>query len=296
MKYEIQPQENGASFTKIVDEIETICQRNNLNHRFVGGILSDLLDLATIQSAKIDPINKTLFLPHHLKPTLIRADGTIKDFDMITFSADQNAHRVTRENIAGRERQAEKMNDPYPFASLEPTRYPAQGNRNRFTQLVSSLDVDANNQLYLSFDAISQPISWDSVEAWKVILNNGTFFTTLNPYAHALRYFMRTPAGVKRKDKELMLTPIGHTNKIHLLMSLASRVKKEALKHGIDYRSKEYYEPWKEFILALLKLQNTRVKIKGFILKKYWDGPGTALAHGKGILKPFRKLGDKFSG
>lgn len=299
MKELIKTQEIVTGFSKIAANVDNTLRKHNLDHRLVGGILPDLLNLNVIRTAQIDPVERKLFLPDHINPTLLRNDGTVKDLDVITFSPNINSHQSALMEIAKKEKQAKSQGHPYPFVALERTRYSGQAKINQLSEFVSSFVVDENNQLHLKYDSISEPITKKSVEEWTVQLRDGTTLTMFNPCAHVLRYPMRGPAGVKKKDKIPIpdpLAPYGYTNKISLLMTLSARVQEEGLKYGIDYNSEEYYAPWKRFILNLLKHPNANIKAKGFIAKLYWDTFGTALAHGKGVFKPLSRFSTKFTG
>lgn len=297
MKEGIRTQEISTNFSTIVADVDSILTEHCLGHRFVGGILPDLLNLEAIRMAQIDPIGKRLFLSTHLNPKILRQDGTVKDLDIVTFSPDINRHKRALSNIAEKEKQAKKQGQPYPFVALEPTCYPGKAKKSRLLEFVSSFVVDKNGQLYLKYDSIYEQITEKSVEKWTVRLSDNTTFTIFNPCAHALRYPMRGPGGIKKKDIKPIpdpFAPHGYTNKISLLMSLSKRVQTEGLKYGIDYNSEEYYAPWKRFILKMLKHPDISTKTKGLIAKLYWDTFGTALAHGKGIWQPISRLSTKF--
>lgn len=275
--------------------IEQICREHELNHRFVGGTLTDLLDPQT--EAEIDFFNRTLFLTNYTSPQMHRSDGTIKDVDLICFCSYQAEFTQGSRALKALEKDRRQRKEPFPHISLEPTLFPSWPERKAALQFVSGLDVDKSGQLYLTFDRIRKPIDWESVRPWTIVLtqHGNASLTILNPFAHALRYAMRVPSGVKKKDKETRVEEDERYSKMSLLLRLGMEVAREAQKHGYDYRH-ELYRPWIEFIQAMMRSTDFRIRAKRAITGAYWDTVGTAIAHGRGFFKPLAEFGDKLTG
>lgn len=280
------PQGNIESFSAneryiaAIAQIERVATYLGINHRIVGGTFTDLLNPQTTFS--IDPTNHTIAPDGYNQPTMYRADGTVKDVDMISFCPNQITVSEAKRLLKDFERQK-----PFPHISLEPTYYSHWPRRNRLTQMVSTIDVDGEDNAAtpsLNFGNIHQPISWESVAPWKVVLDNGVSFTILNPYAHGLRYVMRNLSGVKKKDRE----------KMSILMRMGGQVRQAGLAQEEDYL--ELYRPWIVFIHSMQRADDlvTRLKTKG--TRFYWNTVGTSFAHGRGIFKPLASLGDRFTG
>lgn len=265
--------------------VEQICRLHNLDHRFVGGTLTDFLSPQT--RWEIDFPNQTLYLKNYTSPQMYHSDGTIKDVDLICFCPYEREFIQGKSALKSLEKDRKQRREPFPYPSLEPTLFPDWPKRNIFAQMVSGLEVDEGGRLYLVFDKIRQPVEWETVEPWRVVLTNhgNISITTLNPFAHALRYAMRVPSGVKRKDKEIQVTEDERFNKMSLLMHLGRQVEQEAQKFGYDYRH-GLYRPWIDFIQEIMRSEDLRIMVKRKITGKYWDTIGTAVAHGRGIFKP----------
>lgn len=287
---EINPVDEA--YIKAIETIEETCRIHGLNHRFVGGTLTDLLNPNT--QAEIDIENRVVYLTDYNQPKMLRSDGTVKDADLISFLVNQDGFNDGKLALKEKEREAKKEKQPFPHVSIEPIRSPMWP-RNRVLQMVSGFETDGQGRLYLTFDHLVQEIDRRTIEPWTIELaDNFLSFTTLNPFAHALRYRMRVPSGVKRKDKEVKIENGQVTSKMILLMTLGIQVLEEGKKHGIDYR--ELYDSWIDFIFAMRKDNTLSVAAKRAITQSYWDTVGTAFAHGRGILKPLAELGDRFSG
>lgn len=307
--------------------VEEACNRHGINHRFVGGTFTDLLGPAT--QTIIDIERKTIHLENYNPPTAVRSDGTIKDADLICFCEDQEKVAKAQREIQGLAVTAKKQRRPFPFVSLEPTHYSDWPEHKRWKQFVTTFEVDKKGDLSLNFGRIHQSITWESVEPWRVDLGNGVSFTILNPFAHALCYVLRVPSGVKKKDKEILTDPSwGPYSKMSILMRVASRVHVAGEEHRLDY--KRLYQPWVEYIRRLTKLPpladikdpillakmflrypeetigdlvdelrshpDPLTWLKARVTKAYWDGPGEAVAHGRGVFKKLSKLSSKMSG
>jgi hypothetical protein len=276
-----------------IGAIEEICKDIPF-HVHVGGTFTDLIGPKT--TFTISPVSRTLILANYLPPTMIRSDGTPKDIDMIVGVKKKLDFLKLKERLKALT-PTNKNHELFPSISVEPILYyPEWKPRNAIFQLVSGIDVDQANTPFLVFGFNRTPISWKSLEKWKVTAGH-LEFATLNPFAHALRYPMRVPSGVKKKDKEIKVENDFRFNKMSLLMRLANQIYIAGLEVGIDYKNENYYLPWKEFLInGFLKKQSALTKVKAGITGWFWNSIGTEIAHGKGFLEPFSHLSDRFTG
>ncbi|HSW96700.1 MAG TPA: hypothetical protein VLF89_02650 [Candidatus Saccharimonadales bacterium] len=271
---------NKTSFERIISAIEIYCIKQQLNHRFVGGVsFGGLLNEKT--SAEIDIDAKTIKLKRHNKETLLRNDKTIRDIDVIFFCNNKNKINKFASFITDL-RKSHGNTGTFPDISYEPTIYPHFGKRNHFSQFVTALEVDEENNLYLAFDDVQQKISWESIEPWTVILEDGLTFTVRNPIADYYAYIFRSPAGPKPKDEK----------KLRYVKKLAEAVVNLGKAHNpqIDYESQLYYGSWQKYIEKLNKTENPVTNTKKFWLKVYWQTIGTLFAH------IFTRSGNNFTG
>lgn len=267
-----------TSFEQIISAIETYCNQHTLNHRFVGGVsFGGLLNDKT--TAEINIEGKTVRLKKHNQETLFRKDKTIRDIDVIFFCGDKHKLSKFASFIADLRKNAPKT-EIFPDISYEPTIYPTFGKRNHFAQFVTALEVDEKNNVYLAFDDVRQKISWESVEPWTVILEDGMKFTVRNPIADYYAYIFRSPAGPKPKDEK----------KLRYVKKLADAVIALGKDSNIDYNSQTYYGAWQTYIEKLNKTENPMTNTKKFWLKVYWLTIGTLFAH------IFTRSGNNFTG
>lgn len=265
----------------ILRELEQFCQEQGIDHRFVGGVsFGGLLNDKTI--CKIDIPNRTMYLKDYNPPFLMRLDGTLRDIDIILFEKDKKKIQLLKDFVE----KLRKTYLPFPLISIEATIYPSLGRRNPALQFVTAYEVDSDNHLHLAFDVIIYPISWRSVEAWTLVLDNKVKLTVRNPIADFYAYSFRSPSGIKPKDK----------SKVEQLKSLCQAVYAEGAKHHINYYSKEYYKPWQHFTEEIEKSAKLRIKLKRFILGLYWSTIGTWFAHGRGVSKVTSGLANQFTG
>ena len=258
-----------ATPENIISQIEQYALAHKLNHRFVGGVsFGGLLNEQTIADIFFD--EHTIRLHKHNKNTFIREDKTIRDIDIILFCEDKkgiNAFHHFLKNLKTTTLHPEN----FPDVSVEPTLYPSLGKRNPIAQFVTALEVDTKNNLFLTFEDITQQISWQSVEPWTVILENNFRFTVRNPIADYYAYLFRSPGGPKPKDIKKIL----HLKK--LAETIISKGKEQ--QPAIDYLSKDYYGAWEAYIEKLHKTSNPLTNAKKFWIKLYWLTIGTPLAH-----------------
>lgn len=273
--------------SEIIQQIEDYCDQHKLNHRFVGGVsYGGLLNKKTTYDISIT--EKKVILQNHNPLTLLRNDQTIRDIDMILFCEDMKKFLAFKQFLIDIEQASWKQHKPFPLVSVENAIYETLGIRNPMNQFVTSLEVDKKNNVYLTFDDITQQIHWDSVEPWHVVLENGATFTTRNPIADYFAYQYRAPGGIKPKD----------IKKLVYLKILAEAVTEAGTKNtpAVNYFSEHYYLPWKDYIKKLDITTHPRIKVKKFLLVLYWTTIGTTLAHGKGALRYLLIFSNRFTG
>lgn len=254
---------------KTLKSIETYCKKNEIDHRFVGGVsFGGLLNEHTTYD--INQKQRIITLSHHNELQLFRSDGSTKDIDMILFCPDQGKLLAFKSFLLQLERDAWRQKQLFPIVSYENAIYPHHPQRNVITQFVSALEVDQDNRVFLTFDDAKQEISWESLHPWTVILadQDATNLTVRNPIADFYAYHFRSPGGLKPKDEK----------KIIYLQKLT----KELLHYFPEYDI--MYEPWRAFIKQLEKTKNGRIQLKIVITKLYWATIGTTLSHGKGVI------------
>lgn len=274
------------SLSKVILAIEQYCRKKNIIHRFVGGVsYGGLLNKHTTYT--IDIAEKTVRLSLHNPLSLMRIDGTIRDIDLIIFCPAKKESSHLKNYIYEMESIAAKAHTPFPVVSIENAIYEPEI-RNTTAQFVTAIEITKHNDLFLTFDDITQRISWESLEPWQVILEDGTSFTTRNPIADYYAYQVRAPGGIKPKDRE----------KIKWLKKLSESVIDEGKKYEptTDYTSDMYYGSWKEYMKRLDGTSHVRIRIKKFLLALYWHTIGTTLAHGKGLLRYILVFSNQFTG
>lgn len=272
----------------IVSRIESICREEGVPHRFVGGVAySGLLTEKT--TFRIDVRKKTVVLKNHLNLPVFRADGTVRDIDLITFASDPQKLSRLKERFIQLASESD-LGNRFPFISVENAIFNNDKKHNKVFQFVCSISIEGSDfgrgKAYLVYENISKEISWESLEAWTMKLEDGTSYTVRNPYGDLLGYLVRTPIGFKPKDRE----------KLALMEPLVDKTIEEGKKAGIDYFSDQYYGPWLNFFQKMASAGG-RVGLKREIIKTYWDIFGTKLAHGKGpVAKVISRLGNQFTG
>lgn len=284
----------NRDYLEHIETMQDICDDSETNHRFVGGTLTDFLNPRT--RVEFDFDRNIVYLSDCTTPQMYRSDRTVKDADIISFCEDPLIFKRVKRELEDLEESFERKKLPFPHVSIEPTRFPTFAPANRALQFTSGFEVDKNGDLFLTFDRIRQKTDWDAVEPWDVILTgkNGVFFTTLNPFAHALRYLMRVPSGMKKKDKDIKEQDGVIFNKMSPFVKLALDFAQEAEVHGLDME--QLYAPWIEFIMKMRYDKTPRMRTKRLVTDTYWNSFGTVIAHGRGIFKPLAELGDRFAG
>lgn len=257
----------------MIVDLQSFCKENGLNHRFVGGIsYGGLLNEKT--TYEVDALKKEVRLRKHNQLTLLRDDGTVRDIDLIFLTQNQTKIARLKEYVRELKWRTRNKISFTPSISIEGVRPIIDKQKTgQFFQYVTEIGIK-KGQHYLMFDEIKEKISLDSLEPWTVILENGTTFTTRNPLADYYAYQFRSPSGVKQKD----------IDKVKLLKKLSAQVVKEGVKNSIFYNSKQYYQPWQQYIRKLQRSTLPAVLSKRAILAWYWQTIGTSFSHGKGVL------------
>lgn len=290
----VKPEARSETYcVEILGRAEEILVRSAVDHRFVGGAITNPINLAT--AVVIDAKEKKSKFHSHGPLTLVRGDDSIRDVDVIGFSPYPETYTEAKRRFEEERVRAKGRDLPYPTVSVEPTHYPNWPARNRILQFVSTIDVDESGRFHLTFGKVDQEIPRETMEAWKVMFQGGLELTSINPFGLRLRYGMRNASGFKKKDLALEFTHEGKPySRLDVLARITNSVKEQGLAQGIDYEAS--YQSWQEFIYKLRFHPDPLTRAKALVTKVYWETVGTAMAHGAGILKPFAKLGDKFTG
>lgn len=273
---------NSREYQLLIRNVDRIAKFHQIDMRIVGGSITDLLSLST--KYQIDPLNRKIIFNNYPSHSDKRSDGSYKDIDAICFCPNINTIDEFRRDIKGLLSDYKKLNSSAIQFSVEPAFYhdnPGWGERNPYTQFVSSIDV-YNNQPYLQFGSIKQKVSWQSFEPWSVYLSDELdepWITSLGPFPQALRYCMRMPSGVKDKDKKIKVEDGIEHSKMSLLMRMAVDAKKAGRKVGIDYLSDDYYGPWLSFIREMHNSQDINIRFKRWAGKTFWNTIGDKVSH-----------------
>lgn len=264
----------------ILQELENFCQKQHIPHRFVGGVsFGGLLNKETTWEINIK--NRIIILKRHNQLNLLRQDGTIKDIDLILLTSDVSQ----KDRFLNFIHVIKNSYLRFPSISIELEK--ESDKHKTYLQFVTAIVKDKKEVLFLSFDAISERISTESLEPWKLILEDGKKITVRNPIGDYYAYQFRSPSGVKKKDKE----------KLMLLKNLTEDMIETGLRENIDFMSSEYYGAWQKYTEKLRMTHNKITVIKKYIMNIYWNTIGTSFAHESGIFgKLFSFLSDKFTG
>ena len=271
MKTAITPpvtKENALEY--MIAAIEKYAQLNGVDHRFVGGVsYGGLLDNNTTYTVDIQ--KKTIQLHNHHAFEFVRADGSVRDIDLILLN--QNAEVIDNfsqyiQSLKWDIKQKLHILPPISFEGVFKKREKPPGLLEYVTTLHSSSD-----NYFLVFDKVAQQISTTSLEPWTVQLENGLSYTTRNPIADYYAYQFRSPAGIKPKDVKKILN----------LSKLVDTMLEKGRRKKINYMDAEHYGPWLEFIYRLERSTDPSVQRKRAITRWYWSTLGTAFSHGRGI-------------
>ena len=98
---------------------------------------------------------------------------------------------------------------------------------------------------------------------------------------------MRTGGGIKIKDKQC-----GKLDNVHRLAQQGERAMR--LAYGDDYSV--MFAGWETFLDRLLTHQDRQTKMRAAVARFWWDHEriSTAVAHGRGILKPLSQFTELF--
>lgn len=259
------------------------------SHRFVGGVLplkyhhnedgSVVLD----SRVKFDFDNRTMHLENHEPFDLFRSDETNRDIDMIDLSSDPVARKKFRAFVTALRTGASAVNLPHPHVGVEGVFYHGGRRRRRFAQLVSAFEEDEDGQQYLAFGNLRVAINPRTLEPWRVVFEDGTSVTMLNPFAHYLCYLLRVPSGTKPKDVQ--------SGSLGAQGAVADEFIRQGLDNGINYMA--LHTEWYKYIHRLRYRQDVPTWIKAHITNFFWSTIGESVAHGRGVFKP---LADKTTG
>ncbi|MBI2337780.1 hypothetical protein HYU95_01220 [Candidatus Daviesbacteria bacterium] len=286
-----------SEYQKLLGNIEQYCQSVGLNHRFVGGTITDLIGPETNYKIEVNQRKVTIINPE--KPKVIRSDGSTKDIDMVVFTVDRLKLAEARRTFGDWKERATAQGIVFPQISMEAARYSGLSGINSLRQFVTAWEVDSLYRPYLVFGKIRQQIKLESIAPWTVEAGNGLSITAFNPVAHALCYELRVPSGVKPKDKETIGTYDDWVieapySKKSLIDNLARQTIAEGKNAGVNYN--EMYRAWKDYIKTLTEGPDLPTKLKGEITGIYWKTIGTKLTHGLGIFGKLSNFNDRMSG
>lgn len=282
-------------YIQVISNIEQYCQEQGLDHRFVGGTLTDFIGPQTDYS--IDVKARKVILINPKEPSLIRSDNTVKDIDLVVFTPDREKFERAKAVFEDWERKAKEAGQHFPFISVEAARHPDWPKRNILKQFVSAFEYDEEGKPHLAFGSTDQMINQDSLKPWQVNTGTGVEITTFHPLGHILCYALRVPSGVKRKDKQVLgsnKSGYGKFNKMSLLGKFAVRTMEVEREVELDgYGS---FREWIDYIHTLSRNPDPLTRVKRWITGLYWDTIGTKVAHGGGIFAKLSTRSNKMTG
>jgi hypothetical protein len=292
-------------FVQTLSNVEDLCTGLEIDHRFVGGTISDLYRPDT--QIEIDPEKRTITLDPFNPPTMLRPDGTVRDADLVCFSQDQSEIREAVSGFREIAKEAKRLGLPCPYTSIESAKWVASEReegtiflrdwKKRLRQWVTAFEVhqDSNSGCHLSLaiDPVRQEIPVRSVEPWHIKAGNLTL-TAFNPYTHWMCYRIRAPSGVKKKDLEL-LPVYGGLSRITFLKKFAQRFI-DQLREQTGVNIREDYEPWWQYEQALAEASGGLLPLRRQLERLYWDTIGTSASRGRGFWGPISRLSNKFTG
>lgn len=273
---------NEDDYLQIVSDIESYCQDNGLDHRFVGGTVSDLIGPET--EFQIYVAARRIRLVNANKPTMIREDGSVKDMDLVVFTKSREDFLRAKSTFERRETEAKAQNQPFPQISIEAAYQPDWPERNKLKQFVSAFEFDQDGNPSLVFGDTNQEIGAETLQPWTIDIDGWNQITTFNPVAHRLCYELRVPSGLKPKD----------VAKMPPLEKFATAVIKEGLESGIDYHLE--FNSWWAYIQKLQRFPDPLTRVKGIITEVWWETLGTSVTHGKGMLGNLSRFNNRMNG
>ncbi|OGD87242.1 hypothetical protein A3H83_00010 [Candidatus Roizmanbacteria bacterium RIFCSPLOWO2_02_FULL_39_8] len=269
-------------YLQIISDIESYCRENELDHRFVGGTVTDLIGPET--EFQIDVAERRIKLINANKPRMIREDGSVKDMDLVVFTKSREEFLRAKSEFERKEAEAKTQNKPFPQISIESAYQPDWPKRNKLKQFVSAFEFNQNGSSHLAFGDTTQEISPETLQPWTINIDGWNQITVFNPVAHRLCYELRVPSGLKPKD----------VAKMPPLENFAYAVITAGLDSGIDYRI--VYNSWWTYIQKLQRFPDPLTKVKGKITEVWWKTLGTSVTHGKGMLGNLSRFNNKMNG
>lgn len=253
-------------------------------HRFVGGILPDLLQDTSHFS--FDLQNRVVTIHDPVPPTLKRdSDNSVHDIDIVHLSTDPAEAALFEKAVANLKLRTRLAEIPVSHIGVEGTHYQGRPRKIRERvkpQFTSAIKKGNDDKMYLSFGRINVSVMPETLEPWTYVAEGlDLAFTGFNPLVYRERYKIRVPSGEKPKDRK--------SSKLQLLDKMVAGFIVEGDYVGIDYRAmhQEWFEFTQKFVHGLYPI----VRLKGGVTWIWWHIPISKwAAHGRG---PFRKLMDK---
>lgn len=263
------------SILPTVTALAKILKTFAIDYRFVGGVsFGGLLNEKT--TWKIDIKKRRITLNNFTNLSLYRKDKTKRDIDVLLFEKDKGKIKKLRDAIA---------HDIFDTTTIESAIYYPE-KINPLLQFVTAITIDKKGVPSLVFGSLEQPISSMSLEPWTLVIGD-VQLRVRNPIADFFAYQVRSPSGVKPKDR----------SKIVLLKNLAEDVIKKGQEEHTDFWSENYYGPWRMYTQNLVTTTDLQIKVKKAFMKWYWDTIGPSLAHGFGLSgKLYSSLSSQFTG
>lgn len=278
--------ERGPKVEQPIPSIGTINERLNgygVPYVFVGGAVSARVGPDTTLG-RVNTVSQTFSLDHAKQYNTKRADGTVRDVDVISFCEDPVMFRVMEEDM--------RRAFPDVPISIEPMHYPHWPKRSKLKQFVVGNDVNPDGSIDFVFDDLRQTMPSEAFDVWRLQTDEGDMLPVFNPATHAMRYLVRVPSGLKPKDDGEKLASL-----MRLADEFAQRIGElDPVKDDVYFTA--IYEPWLSFIAACQEVPAYRLTgIKTRIDRLFWNTIGEAMGNGRGpIGKLTAKLGSKFSG
>src|SRR3989338_10182152 len=168
-------------------QVQRLAERYHLDHRFVGGTISDLLAPET--TFDIDPTNNVIRLEQYRDPCLIRpSDRTVSDIDLVVFTPFSANVLSFREELK-QYRHQQRLPFDFPHVGIGRTRYPESGRRFSPLQLTSGIDADNEGNIHFVLGSVRVPIDGRSVAPWEYRFGDNVV-TGFGPLQHYYRYKM----------------------------------------------------------------------------------------------------------
>jgi len=292
-----------GSYRNVLAKTEKFCTILGVDHRFVGGTIADLISPET--QIKIDIDCRKVSLTNYPLLEMTRTDGSIKDIDTIFFTKDLETFRFARLSFASWQNTARESGVKIPVVSAEAANHPNWPPKNKLKQFVTSWEVDSDNNPSLNFGSIKKIIQPQSIEPWTYRLEEDDLeLTGLNPLGFALCYVLRSPSGVKTKDKTITdyekvgsngdASVKGRYSRMSLVMGFANQACREVQQSGVNL--KDFHREWFDYIRELRCTNDPVIRAKAAITDWYWKHLGTDVAHGVGALGMLSRFNDQMSG